>query len=777
MAPVTDELFAGYLASLPRPELEALLARRPDALTLPAPRNFLQLAQRLNVPASVSAAIWQLSTAGWMLSHAIGAIGSMASAEHLAAYMETDDDHVRAELEQLRAVGLAWTDGHGIARLTSRLRQHIAEELGGDGWFIDLAQNVRVDELRRMARAYGIDGTTLRKQQLVDILALTVNDREKVLYALQSLRDDDWSVLDLLMQGDYAVRYITSFARSPQAKTVERLAGSGLVLLSDSGALIPYEIAQAMFVMTKGIRLPRAPMLPDAGADNDQVRQAARSAAEHALRVMVSLLDDAAQTPIAALKAGGVGVRERKRLARALSVPAEEMPLWIALAFTTQLLRHSGKAFAPSEAYAEWREAPPARQWASLALGWLALGHAPLLPEQDPADDPGVNAAWAGRLRRRLLPAAAPKYSVAAVGREFWWFCPLLTTWDVPLVGATQREAELLGIVALDSLSQLGQQLLDVRPVLADVARWPADPEAIEDLAAAIDTLISTAPCTLVLQSDLTAIVSGRPATALARVLRAAAAPEARGSADIWRFSPASVREALDAGWTVGELTAELTDASGRDLPPSLTQLFADISRRHGEVRIREVRTCLIATESLAAEIRHTRSLASLHFAQPAPTVLTSEESPEEVLISLRAAGFYPVRDDVDGTVTLAERPSSRAISQRPAAAHVQQALTAEQLANILLTGDNSELPPVSPSFPALAELNRGLNSAEVDLLATALDSGGNVTISYVDQNGSRTVRTIAPLHLYDRWIEAWCHLRNAERDFAVANIVSVSPV
>ena len=50
------------------------------------------------------------------------------------------------------------------------------------------------------------------------------------------------------------------------------------------------------------------------------------------------------------------------------------------------------------------------------------------------------------------------------------------------------------------------------------------------------------------LQSDLTAVVSGQPSAAAARLLAAAAVPEARGVATTWRFSPASVRSALDAG-------------------------------------------------------------------------------------------------------------------------------------------------------------------------------------------------------------------------------------
>jgi hypothetical protein len=43
------------------------------------------------------------------------------------------------------------------------------------------------------------------------------------------------------------------------------------------------------------------------------------------------------------------------------------------------------------------------------------------------------------------------------------------------------------------------------------------------------------------------------------------------------------------------------------------------------------------------------------------------------------------------------------------------------------------------------------------------------------NQAGNRTVRAIQPRQLYGRWLDSWCHLRNAQRDFTVANIESVA--
>jgi predicted DNA-binding transcriptional regulator YafY len=50
------------------------------------------------------------------------------------------------------------------------------------------------------------------------------------------------------------------------------------------------------------------------------------------------------------------------------------------------------------------------------------------------------------------------------------------------------------------------------------------------------------------------------------------------------------------------------------------------------------------------------------------------------------------------------------------------------------------------------------------------------VRISYRNRVGNRSARIIRPEDLYDRWVSSWCHLRGAQREFAVSGIESVSP-
>jgi predicted DNA-binding transcriptional regulator YafY len=75
------------------------------------------------------------------------------------------------------------------------------------------------------------------------------------------------------------------------------------------------------------------------------------------------------------------------------------------------------------------------------------------------------------------------------------------------------------------------------------------------------------------------------------------------------------------------------------------------------------------------------------------------------------------------------------------------------------------------------ANLAPYLDGAEVAVLADDLQRGLDVRIGYRNREGNRTVREIRPQQLYGRWLNAWCHLRSAEREFTVSGIESVSPV
>ncbi len=58
----------------------------------------------------------------------------------------------------------------------------------------------------------------------------------------------------------------------------------------------------------------------------------------------------------------------------------------------------------------------------------------------------------------------------------------------------------------------------------------------------------------MLIQADLTAVAPGPLESALARRLQLVADVESRGGATVYRFTPGSVRRALDVGWSAAEV-------------------------------------------------------------------------------------------------------------------------------------------------------------------------------------------------------------------------------
>jgi hypothetical protein len=210
-----------------------------------------------------------------------------------------------------------------------------------------------------------------------------------------------------------------------------------------------------------------------------------------------------------------------------------------------------------------------------------------------------------------------------------------------------------------------------------------------------------------------------------------------------------------------------------RPLPQPLEYLIADVARRHGTVRVRGARCVVTGSPAEVAEILATRSLRTLHLSLLAPTVLACPFELDEVVSRLRTAGFAPMPEDATGAVIVPGRADAPARTTQARTPQKRRRVAAAELASRLRSGT---APPVSPSYAQLSTLAPQLDGAEVALLADALDNAADVRIAYRNRAGNRSVRTIRPEDLYDRWVSSWCHLRGAQREFAVSGIESVSP-
>jgi hypothetical protein len=740
---------AAYIARLDVAELAALLERRPEVLVEPVPHTAAELADRLGGLDSLGAALFTMNADEMTVARTLALAGELSVTE-LADTMAADVDAVNSVVECLVGRALAWrVDGR--VGLPERLAAHLAAPVAPYRPIALIARQMRAEDVRIAVAGLGGDPSGT-KAELVGRLATLVSDPKVVLEAVARLGGPARRHLALLLDG--GVVFMVGGLGGPD----EALRKVGLLVGgSPYRGELPREVAVTLMLTACDPIVGRPD--PELSADPPDD---GRAAAEVAVLALTSLLDAAAEAPLAALKKGGVGARERQRLARRVGVA--EPALGIDIAAALDLIAPSPSGYRVTEEYGQWRDEPMAQRWAAAARAWFALEWAPT--DRDDGDGevapPAPMASTAGLLRRALLRAAAGGRSLRAVTAFVDWLCPLHDydpTERDRLLGAARREAELLGAVTGDRLTALGELLLSSGDLGKDAAE-----------------LLPESRGMLVLQSDLSAVVSGQVSSAAARVLGASAVPEGSGAAVSWRFSPASVRAAMDAGWTAEALRGELAAVSGRDLPQPLDYLIGDVARRHGAVRVRETRCCITAAEAEIAEILHTRALAKLELHLLAPTVLGTACAPDAVLAALRKAGFAPMPEDDSGVVVAAEGAGVPAGSGGAARRRRERpGVAAADFATRVLGHDATQ--PDSDMRGQLVALNPGLDSAEIALLVDALEHGRDVRIHYRNNAGNHSVRDIAPKQLWDRWITAYCYLRSDDRDFAVRGVEAVSPV
>jgi hypothetical protein len=745
-----------YLATLDPDRLAALLRRRPDVLVDPAPRTVDELAMRLNGVDSLTRALKLLNRDEMIVAQAVALTGEPTPAI-LAARLGEPEARVQRVIDGLCGSGLAW-QVDGRVGLAARWAEQFVERVARFRPLGVIAGQAYVEHLRAAVAGLGGEPDWLRKPELSARLGELTTDPAVIAQALAGLSGRARRYLDQVLRGSFV--YLGF--RSENRGAILDLTRAGVLVDGPSRVPeLPRETA-VMLLLLDGDRLTGAPQLPAATQDADD----GRAGAEAALRAVTTLLDDAGNRPLAALKKGGVGARERARIARlGFADPA----LWIDIAFAAGLLALTPEGYAATSAFDEWRDEDPGVRWARIALAWFGLELAPTSREIDDGEVPPPLPleSYGGLMRRALFRAAAGGRSISAVGEQLDWFCPLHhydAAGRARKVKAAVQEASQLGLVTGDRLTALGEHLAAV----ADGA------DAEDGLARLGAGLLPATGGLLVLQSDLTAVASGQLSAAASRLLAVTAVPESRGTATIWRFTPDSVRGALDDGWSADELRTELAAASDRPLPQPLDYLIGDVARRHGSVRVRGIRSCVTGAEAEISEILHTRSLRRLQLSRLAPTVLASPLEADDLLPKLRAAGFAPMPEDADGVVIVPKKENRSAPSSRTARARARVD-PGDLAARLLAAG--SFTAPVSKTESELASLAPRLDVAEVALLADALERGRDVRISYRNKEGNRTVRDIRPQELNGRWLNSWCHLRSAEREFTLAGIESVGPV
>lgn len=526
------------------------------------------------------------------------------------------------------------------------------------------------------------------------------------------------------------------------------LVERGLLVVLQPGeearVVLPREVALAL----RGGRLFRRLELEPPDATEVTVGQpAADAAAGGQVSDLLTLVEDVTAAwgpePPRVLRAGGLSVRDQRRLSDALDLEPARAAWVVELMHAAGLVADDGEVvpvWAPTALVDEWLGEDPGARWADLATAWLRSTRAAHLvgtrhggvssPVNALSPDlhwPPIRAIRADVLRELAsLPPGVATTSESLLERLGWRRPLRVRTRTDDAVEAVLREAEWLGVTGRGALSDAGR-------LLATGADQALLAEAMSgQLPAAVDHVL--------IQADLTVIAPGPLAGALARLMRLVAEVESRGGATVHRLTPGSVRRALDAGWSADEVLDALRAASRTGIPQPVEYLVRDVARRHGQTRVGGATAYIRSDDEAALEtVLADRTFAALQLRRIAPTVLVSQADPATLLELLREGGLAPVQERPDGSVVVevaAQRRARVPASRRsPTVATVDSGLAAglvaglragEEVADERRSREASDGPRLEPTDPTVT----------IAALRDAAADHRGVWIGYADMTG-----------------------------------------
>jgi hypothetical protein len=813
---------ADHLRALPDPALGALLQLRPD-LAVPIPADLSALAARAQGRVSVAHALDSLDTFtleildGLRLIRGEDATASVEELLTLAAAAGADPGAVRAAVDHLRARFLVYGPEHALhlVRVIDELTPEYPTGLG------------------RPAAMLGPD------------VAEVVGDPAKLRRTLLKAPPDARAALDRLAEGPPIGTVTSALLRGavdgasdgtggadgtggtggnggPEGREspVRWLVSNGLLaVLADDRVELPREVG---IVLRReagplGRLHPYPPEVSAVPRPVTLVDSAGAGQALDAVRHVDALLGVLSEAPAPVLKAGGLGGRELRRLAKETGLSEADTALLLEVAYSAMLLAQTevtGSAtderYLPTREYDSWRTAPLAQRWSLLARTWYGMTRAASLIGQRDEKDRPVNAlsleAGNGRvpsLRRAALRALAELPAGTGPDADellalLAWYAPRragrrgIAAAPQELTRAVLAEAATLGVTGLGALTGYARELL------AEETRDPdADPlgllltgaEPPDGLAAALAPLLPVPVDHVLVQADLTVVVPGPPEPTLAAELAMIADAESRGGATVYRVTPASVRRALDAGYATADIHGLFQRRSRTPLPQTLTYLIDDVARRHGGLRVGSAGAYLRSDdEALITEVFADRRMVPLTLRRLAPTVLATPYPTGRLLTALREAGYAPVQEDASGAAVLTRPKAARAPARPlPRVARVEEIelhrLRGPRLAGVveqIRLGDRlaraARRSPLSrvqlgpdgePISPTQA------HTQAISVLQQAVRDRAMVWVGYVDAHGGSASKLVRPVSMAAGYLRAEDDRSETMHTFALHRITS----
>ncbi|TQK45377.1 XPB/Ssl2-like helicase family protein [Streptomyces sp. SLBN-118] len=820
-------------------ELAALLRTRPDLLT-PVPGDLTQLATRAGTRASVVRALERLDRFTLQTAEALAVAPDPAPYETLLGLLSGDEGAPDIEaalphaVDVLRGQAVVW-GGDDRLRLVRTARELLAPSptrpspTGLGPTVAEATAGMSPTRLQEILAAAGLP-TTHDPVSAVAALVALFTDRTRMGALLDTAPPEALTVLDRLVWGP-PYGEVTASPTPP----VRWLRDRGLLLpASPRTVVLPREAA--LHLRAGRAHRTVEPLPPEVRPATTSITQGrpqvvdstAAGQAFTALSTVEDLLKDWHEGGPAVLRSGGLSVRDLKRTAAALDTNEQMAGFWLELTYAAGLLASDGEAderYAPTPAYDDWLTLPAAGRWALLATAWLtATRTAGLIGGQDAkgrtlsALGPDLDRSPAAEVRRRVLELLATLPAGTAPDPEsvlarLRWERPLRggaadpdtnAARNAAAVGPTDlrsriaawtlNEAEILGITGRGALSAHGRALLPPAsapapaaatdaPGSAGAARHALAEALAADAAAALAPLLPEPLDHVLLQADLTAVAPGPLQRPLAETLSVLADVESKGGATVYRFTPASVRRALDAGRSASDLHAFLGTHSRTPVPQPLSYLIDDVARRHGHLRIGAASAYVRCDDdALLGEILADKRSQGLRLRRLAPTVLAAQADPATLLDGLRTMGYAPAAESAEGDVLITRAHARRTPPRTPPApvpdgppvpdtTLLGAAVKAIRAGDLAATVERKPVPEPAKN----GELPRTTSAETLATVQAAAMTGAAIWIGYVNADGAASQRVIAPVRVEGGFVTAYDHTADEVRTYPLHRITGVA--
>ncbi|MGW1125542.1 helicase C-terminal domain-containing protein [Streptomyces sp. NPDC002526] len=788
--------------------LAGLLRARPDLLS-PVPGDITQLATRAGTRASVVRALEHLDRFALQAAEALAVAPDPAPYDTLLGLLTGDgqDDGEQRDdvgtaitealpgaLGTLREQALVWGDDDRL-RLVRTARELLSPSpqhpspTGLGPTVAEATAGMSPGRLQEILAAAGLPATHDPVSAVASLTGL-FTDRARMGELLDTAPTEALAVLDRLVWGP-PYGEVTPNPTAP----VKWLRDRGLLLpVSTRTVVLPREAALHLRAgRAHRTPEPRPPaVVAVAERDPQAVDSAAAGQAFLAVSTVEELLKHWNGGGPAVLRAGGLSVRELRKTATALDVTEAAAAFWVELAYAAGLLASDGEAderYAPTPASDEWLEAPAQERWVTLATAWLtATRTSGLVGGQDAkgralsALGPDLDRSAAPEVRHRVLalldalPAGTAPDPESVLAR---------LRWERPLRGAaaegttdlrsrialwTLNESEFLGITGRGALAGQTRALLTEGPAKAAGLLAPLLPEPLDHV---------------LLQADLTAVAPGPLERPLADMLGTLADVESKGGATVYRFTPGSVRRALDAGQTAADLHAFLATHSRTPVPQPLSYLIDDVARRHGHLRIGAASSYVRCDdETVLGEILADKRSAALRLRRIAPTVLAARADPASLLDGLREMGYAPAAESADGDVLITRAGAHRTPPRSapvpvPEGPPVPDTTLLGAAVRAIRAGDDAATVVHAQKDTATATppgaLPRTTAAETLVTVQAAAMTGSAVWIGYVNAEGAASQRVIAPVRVEGGYVTAYDHTADEIRTYPLHRITGVA--